>query len=350
MRAARYYGPGDVRIEEVAEPEAGPGQVKIQVAYNGICGSDLNEYYYAAPMMIPVAEPHPTTGVVAPVVLGHECGGVVVAVGDGVEDVEIGALVAVEPIKRCGVCPQCVAGRYNLCDAMAFNGFSTGQGGLAQYTVVDREMVHPLPAGSSPMQAALIEPLAVSFRAVRRAGIEGGDTVAVHGAGPIGVGAVLASRHLGADVVVTDPSKERRAIAEQLGGVTVIDPTETDPIAAILDATGGRGADASIDAAGVSASFEVALVTTAKGGRIVLVAVHHAPLQLFTPLLLQGEIDLRVSTAYCGDFPAVIDAMQAGAYPLDGWVTTIPMSSLVEDGFEQLKAGRGVKILVDPTT
>lgn len=348
MRALRYYAPGDVRIEDVLEPEPGPGEVKIRIAYNGICGSDLHEYY-EAPQMVPASAPHPETGVRAPVVLGHECGGTVVAVGDGVEDLAPGTMVTVEPIKRCGRCPDCLAGRYNFCDHMAFHGYSTGHGGLAEYTLASREMLHALPDGFTPEQSALIEPLAVAYHAVRRAEVTSGQTVAVHGAGPIGLGAALAARHLGAEVIVTDPSPARRAVVEALGDMTVLDPTDGDPVVAIRDLTGGLGATASIDAAGVSPAFQAALASTAKAGRIVLVGVHHQPLQFPAIQLMMGEIDLRASSTYCGDFPFVIEAMASGAYPTDGWVTTIPLTSVVERGFEPLRAGDAMKILVDPS-
>ena len=349
MRAARYYSPGDVRVEDVPEPKVGARQVKLRVTRNGICGSDLHEYY-GQPMMVPTSAPHALTGVQAPVILGHECGGVVVDVGDGVEGITVGTLVAVEPIKRCAVCAQCIGGRYNLCSNMAFHGFSTGGGGLAEFTVVDQNMTHQLPQGFTAEQSALIEPLAVSYHAVRRSAVQRGQIVAVHGAGPIGLGAVLALRHLGVDVIVSDPAPERRAIVESITDAkAVLDPASDDVVAAILDMTSGRGADATIDAAGVPSVMDAALFTTAKEGKIVLVAIPQQPLQLHAALLFMTEVDLRASTAYRGDFPLVIAAMAAGAYPTDGWITTIGLDDVISRGFEVLRGGNAMKILVDPS-
>ncbi|WP_262699550.1 MULTISPECIES: 2,3-butanediol dehydrogenase [Streptomyces] len=347
MRALRYHGPGDIRLEDVDEPEVGPGQVKLRIAYNGICGSDLHEYY-TGPTMVPVSAPNPVTGVQAPVVIGHECGGTVVAVGEGVNDVTPGTLVAVEPIQRCGRCRECVAGRYNLCSRMAAFGYTTGYGGLAEYTVVDRVMVHPLPVGFSEQQSAVIEPLAVAYHAARRAEVLAGQTVVVHGAGPVGLGTALTARHFGAEVIVVDPSPNRRALVEALGGTTVLDPGDGDLVAAIRDLTDGRGAEASIDAAGAASALRVAVESTAKEGSIVLVGVHHKPLELAAAPLMMGEIDVRFSMTYRGDFPLVIEAMAAGAYPLDGWVSTVPIGDAVEKGFEALRNGGAMKILVDP--
>ncbi|MFE4756782.1 2,3-butanediol dehydrogenase [Streptomyces mirabilis] len=348
MRALLYYDTGDVRIEDVAEPEPGPGQVKLRIAYNGICGSDLHEYF-DGPGMIPVSAPHPVTGLRAPVVLGHECGGEVVAVGDGVDDLTVGTLVAVEPIQRCGSCPDCLAGRYNLCSHMGIFGYTTGTGGMAEYTVVDRVMAHPLPAGFSARQAAVIEPLAVAYHAVRRADVLPDQTVAVHGAGPVGLGAALTARHLGAKVLVSDPSPVRRAVAQALGDFTILDPAADGLDSMIRHVTGGRGVDASIDAAGAAPALRVAVDTTAKGGCIVVAGVHHQPLRLAPAPLMLGEIDVRPSMTYRGEFPLVIEAMAAEAYPLDGWVSTIPLTDIVKDGFEALRQGSAVKVLVDPT-
>src|SRR5438309_166866 len=140
MRAAVYHGLGDVRIEDVEEPTPGAGQVKIQVAYNGLCGTDLHELF-DGPRVVPL-DPHPLAGVRPPVILGHEIAGTVVELGPGVTDLEKGMLVAVEPLIACGACRWCRTGHVNLCDRLAFHGLSTAGGGLAEYTVVARPMLH----------------------------------------------------------------------------------------------------------------------------------------------------------------------------------------------------------------
>ena len=180
MRAARYHGRCDVRIEDVAEPDPGPDEVKLRVAFNGICGSDLHEYY-SGPSACPTT-PHPMTGAQIPVILGHELSGVVTAIGARVTDVHEGDQVAVEPLVTCGHCASCRSGRYHLCSRLAIHGLSTGGGGLAEYTVVNRSMVHRLPPNVTLAHGALVEPMSVALHAVRRAGAPAGQTAVVHGA------------------------------------------------------------------------------------------------------------------------------------------------------------------------
>lgn len=346
MRAALYHGPGDVRIEQIPEPTPGPGQVKLRVPYNGICGSDLTEYF-AGPMLIPVDAPHPVTGIRTPVVLGHEFGGYIVDPLDDASGLAPGQLVAVEPPVTCGRCTSCAAGYRNLCSNVALHGFNTGTGGMAEFAVVDRGAVHPLPESFTAEQAALIEPLAVSFHAVARAGVAPGDTVVVYGAGPIGIGALLTLRHQGNRVIVVEPSEIRRVQAQKLGADEVVDPVSLDTAAIIREMTSGVGAAASIDAAGVPASFESALLSTAPRGTLVIVAVYKQPVLDFPALTMFSEISVTGSTTYTReDFSAVIRAMAEGAYPLDGWVEVISLDDLVQRGFERLHNGDAVKILV----
>ena len=345
MRALRYHGRGDVRLEELAEPSPGPGEVLIKVAYNGLCGSDVHEFYEG-----PVAatiDPHPLTGCSVPCVLGHEFSGAVVEVGAGLDDLAIGSVVAVEPIETCGVCPRCAAGRRHLCRRIAFHGYNREGGGLSELTVVRRDMVHVLPAELSAVHGALVEPMAVARRAVRRARVERGDLVVVHGAGPIGLGAVLALRADGVEVIAVDPSSERRSAARALGAREAVDPSDTDIVSMVRDLTDGIGAAGAIDAAGASAAFAAAVRSTRPDGTVVVVAHHHEPLPLRSGSLIFGEVTVTGSSIYdTNDFAWVIKAMQSGAYPLDGWITTIELDRVVEDGFEPLRAHSVNKVLV----
>ena len=345
MRAAMFYGREDLRLEEVPEPSAGAGEVKLRVQFNGICGSDLHEYYDGP--ITTRSSPHPLTGVKNPVILGHELSGVVVGVGDGVEDLEIGDLVAVEPVETCGHCLFCRSGQYNHCGLLAFHGYNRKGGGLSQFTVVRRSMAHKLPRAMTPRQGALIEPMAIAWTTVNRGRVESGQTVAVHGAGPIGIGVLLTLRRRGARVIMVDPSPARRAVVSALGAEHVLDPSTTDVVAAIRDLTGGRGAHASIDAAGVPAAFRAALLGTAVDGNVVVVAIHTQPLQIHPMEILMSEARITGVALSCGAFPSVIAEMAAGAYPAEGWVETIPFERLISDGFERLHRQDGVKLLVD---
>src|SRR5256885_322062 len=192
MRAALYHGRQDLRLTSVPEPEAGPGEVKLRVLYNGICGSDLLEYYDGP--ITTRSTPHPLTGVQNPVIMGHELCGEVVGLGEGIGDLNPGDLVAVEPVETCGRCLYCGLGQYNHCPTLAIQGYNRA-GGLAEYTVVKRRMAHPLPPGVTALQGALIEPLAIAWHTVNRCAVSAGEVVAIHGAGPIGVGAFRSEEH-----------------------------------------------------------------------------------------------------------------------------------------------------------
>jgi len=344
MRAALYYGRQDLRLTSVPEPEAGPGEVKLRVRYNGICGSDLLEYFDG-----PVTTrdtPHPLTGVKNPVIMGHELCGEVVALGAGIEDLAVGTLVAVEPVEACGRCLYCGLGQYNHCPTLAIQGYNR-PGGLAEYTVVKRRMAHPLPPGVSALEGALIEPLAIAWHTVNRCAVSAGQVVAIHGAGPIGAGAFLTLKRRGVEAIVADPSPARRAALTALGARTVLDPDACDVVAAIRDLTGGRGADASIDAAGGAKAFAAMLHGTRVDGTAVVVAIHHEPVVIPPFDLLMPEVRLTGVALSVNAFPAVIAEMARGSYPLEGWVETIPFDGVIEKGIERLRRQEGMKIVVD---
>ena len=344
MRAALYYGRQDLRLTSVPEPEAGRGEVKLRVRYNGICGSDLLEYYEGP--VTTRSSPHPLTGVQNPVIMGHELCGEVVALGEGTGDLEIGDLVAVEPVETCGVCLYCGLGQYNHCPSLAIQGYNRA-GGLAEYTVVKRPRAHRLPRGVSALQGALIEPLAIAWHTVNRCGVSAGEVVAIHGAGPIGAGAFLTLRSRGVEAIVVDPSPTRRAALARLGARHLLDPTACDVVAAVRDLTGGRGAHASIDAAGGAKAFAAMLHGTRVDGTAVVVAIHHEPVVIPPFDLLMPEVHLTGVALSVNAFPSVIAEMARGSYPLEGWVETIPFEGVIEQGLERLRRQQGMKIVVD---
>jgi (R,R)-butanediol dehydrogenase/meso-butanediol dehydrogenase/diacetyl reductase len=344
MRAALYFGREDLRLMSVPEPEPGPGEVKLRVQYNGICGSDLLEYFDG-----PVTtrnSPHPLTGVHNPVIMGHELCGEVVALGAGVDDLATGTLVAVEPVETCGHCLYCGLGQYNHCPELAIQGYNRA-GGLAEYTVVKRRMAHQLPPGVTALQGALIEPLAIAWHTANRCAVEAGQVVAIHGAGPIGAGAFLTLRRRGVEAIIVDPSPTRRAALAGLGARTVLDPTACDVVAAIRDLTGGRGAHASIDAAGGAKAFAAMLHGTRIDGAAVVVAIHHEPVVIPPFDLLMPEVHLTGVALSVNAFPSVIAEMARGSYPLEGWVETIPFDGIIEQGIGRLRRQEGMKIVVN---
>ncbi len=210
MKAARWHGVKDIRVEDIPEPKPGKGEVKVKVAWTGICGSDLHEYL-AGPIFVPVDEDHPLSHDKAPITMGHEYCGTVAELGEGVTDIAVGDRVAIEPIFACGECAACLEGKYNLCDGLGFVGLSGGHGGFATYSVVPARMVHKMPEALSMEQGALVEPAAVALHAVRLSKIKAGDKAAVFGAGPIGLLVVESLRVAGAsEIHVVEPSEVRR--------------------------------------------------------------------------------------------------------------------------------------------
>jgi (R,R)-butanediol dehydrogenase/meso-butanediol dehydrogenase/diacetyl reductase len=345
MRAARYYGKNDIRIDEISEPTPGPGEVKVKIAFNGICGTDLHEFY-DGPRVIPL-EPHPLTGSQVPVVLGHEAAGYVVETGINVKDGLEGALVAIDPLRPCGTCAPCAVGRPNLCDRLAMHGLSTDGGGLAQYTVVPAGSLHRIPDGLSARQAALVEPLAVARHAVGRWQRTGDGSAAVFGGGPIGIAIALSLRAQGLhEVYVIEPSVERQRAVNQFC-FQVIDPYEADPAIQLRDLTRGRGVDVCFETAGAATSFQSAISSTSKQGTVVVVASGRH--QVVAPLaeMLRSELTVTTTFASSGDFGAVIEALSEGAYPTEGWVSTIPLDELL-DGLAKMHNGIALKLLVDP--
>ncbi|MDI9896267.1 2,3-butanediol dehydrogenase [Rhodococcus sp. IEGM 1381] len=348
MRAAVYYGPNKVEITDVPEPQPGEGQVKIQVGFNGICGTDLHEYY-AGPIFIPTS-PHPLTGQEMPLVLGHEFSGTVTELGTGVTGVKVGDRVAIEPLYRCGHCGPCRAGNYNICAQIGFHGLMS-DGGMGEYTVVPTDMIHALPDNVSLELGALVEPMSVAYHAATLGDPKTDDTAMVFGAGPIGIGLWFALRGKGLEnVYVVEPSPTRRASIEALGART-LDPTALDIPAYIADLTDGNGADAIYDAAGVQPAVEAALGCIGARKPLISVAIYEKPLTTPLQKLVMNESRIQGSLCYTSaDYEAVIDLMSQGHYDTTGWVDKITLDGVIDDGFEALHAGTKMKVLVDPST
>ncbi|MEV4970302.1 alcohol dehydrogenase catalytic domain-containing protein [Streptomyces scopuliridis] len=344
MLAARLYGAKDLRIEEMPEPEAGPGEVKIRVAYAGICGTDVHEYFETPRA---THEPNPLTGATLPQTLGHEFAGTVVARGEGVDRVAPGDRVCVRPIRTCGVCPRCTSGLSHLCTALAAIGVTSPGGGLAQYVLAPAGSVHLLPDSLSLEQGALVEPMAVALNAVERARVRAGGSALVTGAGAVGMGALFALRAHGVhDVVVVEPSPSRRAAARR-HGARVLDPGADDVVEQVMRHTRGRGVDAAIECAGRPEALDAAIRSVAARSPVVMVALYSGPVAIDASVVRLAELALLGSEAYPdGVFERVIEHMAAGHYPMDAWLDHIPLAD-TRAGLYDVRDGRRLKVLVD---
>jgi len=352
MRALRFHGMRDLRLDEVPAPLLLPGAVRVVVESCGICGSDLDEYV-AGPLAIPTATaPHPLTGEHLPLTLGHEFAGTIIEVGDGVPSARIGERVAVNPLLADGTCEACRRGQPQLCAQLGFVGLSGRGGGFAEEVVVAAEAAHQLPPNIATEIGALVEPLAVGWHAVALSGAREGDSAFVLGAGPIGLATVLGLRARGcATIVVSDPVAERRSVAGTLGATLIVDPAEEDATAAAMEVTDGQGVHATFDAAGVGDTLTIALTALRPSGIAVNLAVWKQPPTLDPMLLMLGEKRLVGSVAYDHDFPAVIDAIASGRIDPRPMITSrVGLEHAVERGFEPLAAATSseIKVLVRP--
>ncbi|PFG19972.1 2,3-butanediol dehydrogenase [Serinibacter salmoneus] len=351
MKAARYYDRGDIRIEDIPEPTLEPGTVGIDIAYCGICGSDLHEYLEGPIFVPPAGHPHPISGESAPVTMGHEMSGVVNAVGEGVTDLAVGDRVVVEPyILGEDVDTSTENDAYHLSPNMTFIGLGGGGGGLSEKIVVKRRWVHPV--GDIPLdEAALIEPLSVGYHAFKRSGGKAGDVALITGAGPIGLLTAAVLKAEGITVAISEPSPLRRSKALETGVADhVFDPREVDVVAKVRELT-GRGADIAFECTSVQPALDTLFEAVKPTGVIVVVSIWGKPATLDMQHLVLKEVDLRGTIAYVNSHPETIALVKSGKVDLKPFITaTIGLDDLVEKGFDTLinRNETAVKILVDP--
>ncbi|KAH8433441.1 uncharacterized protein LDX57_011075 [Aspergillus melleus] len=350
MKAVRFHGPGDIRIEEIEEPVCGKGQVKVRPAYVGICGSDIHEYT-AGPVLVP-QEPHKITGVTAPVTLGHEFSGIVEEVGEGVTHVSKGQRVVIRPTIYDGTCPSCRSGYEHCCENIGFIGLSGYGGGLAHKQVAPATHFYPIPDNISLESAALIEPLAVAWHAVNVSPFKPNQHVLVVGGGPVGIGIVQVLKMQGAKTItVAEPMARRREFALEYGATHAIDPKTEDVTEQIRNLTNGLGAHVVFDSAGVEQALCGEVDACRTHGTIVNIAVWEKQPSMPVNELMYNEVQYTGAALYDESaFQDVIRALNYGQLKPDRMITSIvKLDDVVEKGFQALVDDRGehCKILVD---
>lgn len=343
MKALRWHNQKDVRLEDIDEPIIKPNQVKMKVKWCGICGSDLHEYL-GGPIFIPVDNPHPLTGEVAPITMGHEFSGEVVEVGPEVKDYQVGDRVVVEPI----FATHGHQGAYNLDKQMGFLGLAGGGGGLSEYVAVDEELLFKLPDSLSYEQGALVEPSAVALYAVRSSKVKAGDKVAVFGCGPIGLLVIEALKAAGAtEIYAVELSPERQAKAEELGAI-VVDPSKVDDTVEEIRRLTDGGVEVAYEVTGVPVVLRQAIQSTDIGGETMIVSIWEKPAEIMPNDIVIQERSIKGIIGYRDVFPQVLSLMEKGYFSADKLVTKkIKLDEVVEEGFESLiKEKNQVKILV----
>ncbi|MGV1048086.1 MAG: alcohol dehydrogenase catalytic domain-containing protein [Solirubrobacterales bacterium] len=348
MEAVRWHAAGDVRLDEVElELPLGPGMVEAEVAFTGICGSDIAEV--RKPFAIRPGKVHPLTGQEPPLTLGHELSAVVTAVGEGVESVKPGDRVSADACWRCGECEACVSGRYNLCRFSGSIGLSS-DGAFAPLVRFPAYCAVPLPDEVSDEVGALLEPLAVGLHALDRGGARAGERLVVIGYGPIGACTALVARSLGLEALVLEMHPGRRARAEQEGFASFEPAGEPREVAkAVRGMTGGLGAEIVVDCSGAVPALEAALEMTTRGGRIVVAGIPKQPLPVDTGRMVLYERSLHATLGYANDLPRVAAMIAAGLLEPQGMITRrIP---LAETPAELVRLGEDpgddVKVLVE---
>jgi len=289
MHAAVAYAPYDIRYEQRPRPSPGPGEVLIDVAAVGICGSDVHLFRGEHPYRV------------FPTVYGHEFSGRVAALGEGVSGVEAGASVVVEPLIACGRCYPCRQGRPNCCVELRVIGVHR-DGGLQGSVAVPAACVYSIPADLDAHIAALCEPFSIGMQAASRGEIAAGDRVVILGAGPIGLTVLATARSRGAEVAMVDLLPERLEHAARWGADLLIDASHEDTKAMVLGFTDAEGASVVVEATGSRKAMESTVDLVAAGGRIVLVGVTTEPVTFRGLEFTRKELTILGSRNNAGRF------------------------------------------------
>lgn len=346
MRAVRWHARGDVRCEDVAPPgDPGPDDVVLSVLLCGVCGTDLDECRIG-PINVPATAPHPLTGAIAPLTLGHEVLGRVVAVGSAVSGLAVGDRVVPDGVHTCGACVCCLAGQRSLCVRQASIGLQR-DGGMAEFLRVPAAMCIRVPEGVPDRQAVLAEPLAVAVRAVRRAALVSGERVLVVGAGTIGQCVIQLAQTHDVAVGVVDLDESRVA------GTRMVAP-DVVPAPPHADHPWVGEADCVIDCAGSPRSLEYAVDAVRPAGRVMLVAAATTAPTFSPHTMLLKELTVMTSLSHDidQDTRPAIELLATGALRLDHVVTDVVSLDAVGTSVLMADAGPGrgrFKTVVDPS-
>lgn len=345
MRAAMFHGPGDLRFEDVASTEPAPGEVLVEVRAAATCGTDLKSYRRGHPKLFPTL----------PARFGHEFAGVITAVGDGVDQFAVGDRVTAANTVPCGHCWACVRNRESLCENLEFLNGAFAEEVLIPAAIVARN-TYKLPDDLDFADAAPLEPLATVVHGMAETGIELGDTVVVHGAGPIGLMFVRLSTLRGANVISVDQSPWRLEQAKRAGAVDVIDlsdvPDFEDRVALIKARTPhGRGADVGIEAVGLPQVWEQTVRTLRPGATAVLFGgtPKGAPFSVDSSAMHYEEYTLKGVFHHTPNYVRTAVELLSSR-KVDGSMLVTerrPLDQLVPS-LEDMAAGRGSKYILEP--
>jgi L-iditol 2-dehydrogenase len=318
-----------LELVSLDRPDIGPNDVLVRVVACGICGSDVHGYDGSSGRRVP------------PIVMGHEAAGVVAEVGADVHRARVGDRVTFDSTISCGRCDQCRRNEVNLCRHRRVLGVSCGEyrqhGAFAEFVAVPQHVVHPLPPDLPFEQAALIEPVSVALHAVSRLQVVPGETAVVVGSGMIGLLVIQSLRVAGCrEVLAVDLDASRLELASNLGATATINAKQTDEVRAVMELSGGQGADFAVEVVGNAAGLATAIGCVRRGGRIGLVGNLAAEVPFPLQTVVTRETTLVGSCASAGEYPRAIELVARGTINVAPLITSLAPLADGPQWFERL--------------
>jgi (R,R)-butanediol dehydrogenase / meso-butanediol dehydrogenase / diacetyl reductase len=331
MNAAYYSGKETITNGECKSLSPALDEVKVKVAYCGICGTDMHIFHGKMDQRIDV-----------PQVIGHEASGTIA----DVKGLSIGQKVAIMPLDWCGECPACQDGHTHICQKLKFIGIDTS-GAFQEYWTVPGRIVLPLPESLDLKIAALIEPLAVALHDIRLGEVKAGDFVTVIGGGPIGALIALTAKLKGADVLVSEISQFRLQMLKKLG-IKTVNPMETDIEKLVKEKTAGRGADVVFEVSAHPLGIETAVKLPKTRGLIVVVGIFSEPPKINLLDFFLKELKLCGVRVYeKQDYEEAIKILTDDTLPVEKLISAVYPLDKLEHGIRQVeKGGEVMKILI----
>ena len=343
MKAAYLQGPLEVSVRNEEVPKVTGKDVLIKVMAVGICGSDVHYFAHGRIGKRKVQYPH---------IQGHECAGIVVALGEQVKKFKIGDRVAVEPGVACQTCNWCKEGRYNLCPDVQFLSTPPVKGAFVQYLTHREDYLFPIPDHLSFENATLAEPLSVGLHAVKRGGLQPGATVLISGMGPVGLMAIIAAKAFGAkEIIVSDMEPLRLEAAKKLGATRIVN-IASDAIGEVVEeATLGLGVDMVLETSGNVGALQSSIELTKRGGAVVVIgfpAKDAVPLNII--LMLQKEIDFYSVYRYTNTYPLAISLLESLGSQVEHMITDEYSIDEIQVAMDQANTNRSgsLKVMVYP--
>ncbi|MGS0496537.1 Zn-dependent alcohol dehydrogenase [Pseudoalteromonas sp. S1727] len=335
MQAAEYIGNKSFRIVEGKQVKPQADEVRLDVGFVGICGTDMHIYHGVMDQR--VNPPH---------TIGHEISGVVAELGSNVTNLKVGDRVVVRPLDYCGDCPACNAGHSHVCHNLKFMGIDS-VGAFQNSWTVKARTIHKLPDNVTLEQGALIEPLSVACHDISRSRLKAGEKAVVIGGGPIGQLVALVAKSVGADVLISEVNNERRKFSARFD-IETINPLEQDLQENVSKWSDGKGADVVFEVSGVQPAVEAMTQIAAVRGRICMVAIHSQkpPVDLFQ--FFWRELELVGARVYeDADFEMAIDLVARGKIDLEPFITSVSELADISSAFASMDNNpTGMKALV----